>query len=166
MVAQVRAALGRNTPVASLWDGLLLASAELTFNDRTGSLFGVHGFDTVSALYQGFARADNDRTRALLLLAAADRLPGFRPRRSASPDVALDRMDVSAPPAAAEVTERAFRHAGMDLHRVKYPAAVLLQAREISPRWRPHLLTAVRGHWPDPRRPAWTRHAEAEALLS
>ena len=79
-------------PTRSMWDGLLLAAAELALNDTKEGLRGVHALDTLNALHGAAQRAASPKTRVLALLMAADRLSLFRPERSTTPTIAIDAL--------------------------------------------------------------------------
>ncbi|GEM_PF-3563075 len=88
-----------NAPVTALWDGLVLAAAEQALNDASGARRGVHALDTVNVLHVASMRAASPHTRALLLLMAARRLPGFATSKSASPTVPIDALPATKRPA-------------------------------------------------------------------
>lgn len=154
---------------ATVWDALLVSSAESVFSGAN-----YHAVTSVQALHDAFLIASTDRVRLLCLLQAAAFVPVM------SPDVAsvsvLDLrgdetgvtlasvFEESGPDSmlralayfAAGGDQQAFIRTAMDLarmraddeHHYKLPHAALLEVERIACAYRPYLLAATRRYAP------------------
>jgi hypothetical protein len=159
------------TAGASMQDaftGLSLAAAELALNDDTGALRGVHGLDTVNALQVAATRAPTARTSALLLLMAAQRLPGFRTSNTASPVRPIDfeaPSSIDLQTAGYSLRTRVVHGHINDPHKLKYPVALLEQAAYAATWAKPILMRAADVCAPAANGPKWPRLQQAQVVI-
>ncbi len=145
---------------AACWDGLRLAAAERAAVDDLGRR-GLHAFDTLAAMRFAASNAKTPRTRALLLLQAGERLPGF-----GRPSGRLRIDEAPAPQAdGVEIRRRVLEKAGVDWHGVKYPVAVLEEAAAAEPWAAARIRGAVYGHLPREDSAGWSQLDYARSLL-
>ncbi|MCX6587874.1 MAG: hypothetical protein NTX13_15020 [Acidobacteria bacterium] len=165
--AEAAARLRRGESVASVWDAVHLAAAELTVRLRSGGVItGIHAVSAANALRFAYQSAATPATRWLLLLQAVGWMTQFRIDAEQRPDIG--RHDLLAAPAATSrtdlgaVLEQVIVKAD-EVHFYKFPVAIVEDYYQVSPAFRGAFASAVHHYTKkptDPTAPAMRRALE------